>query len=105
MIEVFQGDDFTLEFENVEGNFEAGSFLCKIVTNKPTGDTSGIPPADVWEILTGTTNKISVNLSTGSRNPSKKYAPYKWFVRLTIKNSDNEQVTVFQEELYIKELY
>lgn len=105
MIEVFQDDNFTLEFENIEGNFEAGSYFCGIVTNKPKNDTSGIPPLEVWSILTGTTNKIVVDLSAKNLTPSKKYAPFKWFVRLTIKNSDDEQVTVFQEELYVKELF
>ena len=105
MIEVFQGDNFTLEFENTEGNFEPGSYLCKIVTDKPKENTSGLPPVEVWNILTGTTNKISVDFSAEGLTPSKKYAPFKWFVRLTIKNSDDEQVTVFQEELYVKELF
>lgn len=104
MIEVFQGDNFTLEFENIEGNFSSGSYFCDIVTDKPKSTESGVPPIEVWDTLP-TSNKIVVDLSAKNLTPSKKYAPFKWFIRLTIKDNKDKQVTVFQEELYVKELF
>lgn len=103
MIEVFQGDNFTLEFEMTDGFFpNNGKWFCQIVDNKP----EQTPPIELWESISGTNiNKITVDLSAGERTPSRDYVPYKWYIRFTLLDANNKQTTVLQEELNIKEIY
>jgi hypothetical protein len=102
MIEVFQGDDFTLEFEMTDGIFpNDGSYLCAIVNDMP----KQTPNFEVFDLIPSNTNKIKVNLSAKNLTPSKKYAPFKWYIRFTLRDNNLKQTTVLQEELYVKELH
>lgn len=100
MIEVFQGDDFDVEILFGEPLKEETGIFCAVVNNKDRGAT--IEPFSYAEA--GSTSFVKT-LSAGTLTPSKDFAPYKYYIRVAIKDEEGKQSTVYQEELFVKKTY
>ena len=101
MIEVFQGDVFDVEVIFEEPLKEPIYIVCDIVDNENKG--RGF---DKFELVKITSTSFIKTLSAKNLKPSKKFAPYKHYIRIAIKDEYGEkESTVYQEELFVKEIY
>lgn len=100
MIEVFHGDDFDVEIlfgEPLENDIQV---FCEIVNNKDRGMFF-----DPFFVVKAGSTSFTRTLSTKELTPSKDFAPYKYYIRVAIKDEEEKQSTVYQEELFVNKTY